>query len=453
MRRPTRTLLIAAALLIAALALRVVEVERTSYRPINDAGSYLTLASEVAHTGDYSTGHRPGSGAGGSRGPTAYFPPGFPYFLAAVDLITGNTAPRGGAIHAARISQAVLGTATVALIGLMALELFGEGVALIALALATIYPVFVELSGALVAENLMTALILAAAWTVLRARRSAHPYRWVAAAGGLTGLAVLTHVNSIVVAAPLAFAAWRVRRSWIGPALLVAATLLTTAPWIVRNAVELHRFVWVSDETGITLRGTYNSASAANSRVPYKWRLYYGIPGERSLIRRAGGLTEPQLSSRLESQAFHYIGDHPAAPLEVLYHNSLRLLELEGSFAWRASAYAQSLPRGIAEAGVVGFWILCLIALAGAFTHRMRAAPAWVWVIPLLLWLSVALVNAETPRFREPVDAFLILPAACALAPAPRALRRLARAPVGGERRTAVPAGVSELVEMVERLA
>ena len=449
MRRPTRTILIAAALLIVALVLRVVEVERTSYRPINDAGSYLTLASEVAHTGDYSTK----TGAGGTRGPTAYFPPGFPYFIAAVDLITGNTTSRGPAIRSARLSQAVLGTVTVALVGLLALELFGQAVALIALALAAIYPVLVELSGALVAENLMTALILAATWTVLRARRSAHPYRWVAAAGALTGLAALTHVNSIVVAAPLAFAAWQIRRSWIGPALLVAATLLTTAPWIVRNAVELHRFVWVSDETGITLRGTYNSASAANSRVPYKWRLYYGIPGEQSLIRRAGSLTEPQLSSRLESQAFHYIGDHPAAPLEVLYHNSLRLLELEGSFAWRASAYAQSIPRGIADAGVVAFWILCLMALAGAFTHRMRAAPAWVWVIPLLLWLSVALVNAETPRFREPIDAFLILPAACALAAAPRALRRLARAPVGGERRTSVPAGVSELVEMVERLA
>ena len=453
MRRPKRTILIAAALLIVALALRVVEVERTSYRPINDAGSYLTLASEIAHTGDYSTGHGPGSGAGGSRGPTAYFPPGFPYFLAAADLITGNTTRRGGAVHAARISQAVLGTATVALIGLVALELFGEAVALIALALATVYPVFVELSGALVAENLLTGLILAAVWTVLRARRSPHPYRWLAAGGVLTGLATLTHLNGIVILPPLAFAAWRARRGWIAPVLVLAAMVLTITPWTVRNAVELHRFVWVSDETGITLAGTYNAASAADPHVPYKWRLYYGIPGERNLIRRAGKLTEPELSSRLESQAFHYIGNHPFSPFAVLYHNSLRLLELEGTFAWRASAYAQSIPRGIADAGVIGFWILCLLALAGAFTHRMRAAPAWVWVIPLLLWLSVALVNAETPRFREPIDAFLILPAACALAAAPRALRRLAGSPVGGERRTAVPAGVSELVEMVERLA
>ena len=115
-----------AAILFGALVLRVAEVEGTSYRPINDAGSYLTLASEVAHTGDYSLSHNPGSGAGGTRGPTAYFAPGFPYFLALVDLLDGHETRRGAAIEPARISQAVLGTITVALIGLVALELFGE---------------------------------------------------------------------------------------------------------------------------------------------------------------------------------------------------------------------------------------------------------------------------------------------------------------------------------------
>ena len=453
MRRPTRTSLIAAALLVAALAIRVVEVASTSYRPINDAGSYLTLASEIAHTGGYPTSHRPGAGAGGTRGPSAYFPPAFPYLLAAVDLIDGNTSRRGGAVQPARFSQAVLGTVAVAFVGLVAGELFGDVVALIALGLAAFYPVLVELSAVLVAENLMATLILAATWAALRARRSQHPYRWIAATGVLAGLAALAHVNSLVVILPLAFAAWRARRRWIAPVLLVAAALLTISPWIVRNAVVLHRFVWITDETGITLRGTYNPASAAYGPVPYKWRIFYGIPGERPLIRQESRLTEPDLSARLERQAFDYIGAHPLAPLEVLYHNSLRLLELEGSFAWRKSAYAQGIPRGIADAGVAVFWILGALALAGAFTHRVRSVPAWVWAIPLLLWLSAALINAETPRFREPVDVFLILSAACAIAAAPRVVRRLARPPVGRERRPAIPAGPGQLVEVVERLA
>jgi 4-amino-4-deoxy-L-arabinose transferase-like glycosyltransferase len=456
-RRPTRTSLTAAALLIVALAVRVADVQATSYRPINDAGSYLTLASEIARTGDYSTSAQPGSGAGGTRGPSAYFPPAFPYFLAAVEEIGGNTTRRGGAVHPARLSQAALGTVTVGLVGLVAFELFDGAVALIALGLAAVYPVLVELSAVLVAENLMTALILAVTWTALRARRSAHPYRWIAASGVLTGLATLTHVNSAIVILPLGFAAWRARRHALAPVTVVAAAVLTITPWLVRDAIDLHRFIPVTDETGITLRGTYNPASAAYAPVPYKWRIFYGIPGERALVRQESRLTEPELSSRLERQALDYIGAHPLSPLEVAYHNSVRLLELEGEFAWRASAYAQGIPLGLADTGVICFWIVCLLAIAGAFTRRIRVAPAWIWAIPVLLWFSSALINAETPRFREPVDPFLILSAACALAAAPHAAQRAARAlqgaPVRRERGPVLPGRAGEPVELVQRLA
>ena len=66
-------------------------------------------------------------------------------------------------------------------------------VALIALSVAAVYPVLIELSGVLAAENLLTVLVLAAVWAALRARRSPHPIAWLAAAGVLTGLATLTH--------------------------------------------------------------------------------------------------------------------------------------------------------------------------------------------------------------------------------------------------------------------
>ena len=106
-----------------------------------------------------------------------------------------------------------------------------------------------------------------------------------------------------------------VARAAAAPAVLVAATVLTIAPWTIRNALDLHSFVPISDETGITLVGTYNSASAANPRVPYKWRFFAGIPGEHNRLGHAGRFTESQLSSKLTHQALDYIGDHPAAPL------------------------------------------------------------------------------------------------------------------------------------------
>ncbi len=419
---------IAGVLLLAALAIRIAEVQRTSYRPRNDAAFYLRLAAEIAHTGDYSSHDR---GAGNSRGPSAYFPPAYPYFLAAVDVLDGYRTPRGRAVQPARIANALLGTATVALVGLVALEAFGPTVGLIALGLAAIYPAFIELSAVLVAENLLTALVLAATYAALRAGYGPHPYAWIAAAGVLTGLAALAHENGLVLAIPLAIASWRAtNRTLIAPVVLVASALLTAVPWVIRDATDLHTFVPISDQGGITLAGTYNSVSAADHLIPYRWRLYLPEP-------HPSRLAEPALSSDQLSDALDYIGAHPQAPLDVGYHNLRRLLELEGSFAWEASTASIGLDRGTATVGVIGFWILCLLALAGAFTRVVRRAPGWLWLTPVLLALSVVLVNAETPRFREPVDAFLLLPAACAVATLAPGLRR---APVRRVRRSPLPA-------------
>jgi hypothetical protein len=221
-------------------------------------------------------------------------------------------------------------------------------------------------------------------------------------------------------------------------------------PWTIRNAVVMHSFIPVSDETGITLVGTYNVASAANSPVPYKWRIFYGIPGERALIHEASTLTEPEIGSKLQSQALHYISDHPFSPFVVAYHNTRRLFELHGSFAWQAAASSISLPISVARIGVISFWVLCLLALAGAFTKLVRTTPLWVWAVPALLVLSVVLVNVETPRFRAAVDPFLVLLASAAIA---TLVAKLRRAPVVSERRGPVTARPAQLVEMVERLA
>jgi hypothetical protein len=457
------------AILLLALGLRVGEIERTAYQPVFDAGSYLTLASEIAHSGDYLDSHRSGEGAGGTRGPTAYFPPAYPYLLAAVDLIDGHLTTRGAAVAPARYSQAALGTVTVALVGLVAYECFGPAVGLVALALAAVYPVFVELSAVLVAENLLTALMLAAVWAALRARRARGDGRrlgWVAVAGVLTGLAALAHVNGVVLIVPMLFAAWsalaapvasapagraaaaasgsgppalrlsrrrrRRVRSAVAVAVVVLAAVLTVAPWTIRNAIVMHRFIPISDETGITLVGTYNAASARDRLIPYKWRYYLAIPGDRHLLRRARFMTEPQLSSLLERQALRYTSRHPLSPLAASGHNLLRMLELEGSYAWRASAASIGLNAATARVGVVGFWIVCLLALGGIVASAGRGAPWWVWAVPVLFALSVLPVNAETPRFREPVDPFLLLLAAGALVRAGRliAARRGARTQV-----------------------
>jgi len=335
--------------------------------------------------------------------------------LAVADLIDGHASGHKPALHGERIEQALAGTAAVGLLGLVALELLGPTAALVAMALGAGYPVLIEQTGTLVAENLLVVLELAAVWTALRARGSRHPYRWIAATGVLIGLATLTHQNAILLVLPICAAVWSAGPRARGAALLVICTAAMIAPWTIRNAVELHRFVPVSDETGITLVGTYNLYSAAETTIPYKWRFFWKIPSDAHLVKTAGRYTEPQLDTRLQSQALDYVKRHPTAPLTAGWHNFVRMLELEGAPAWHASAEAVGLHTEVAHTGVIAFWAMAALALAGAFTRRARRVPGWVWAIPVLLALSVVFINVETPRFREPIEPFLVLLAACAV--------------------------------------
>ncbi|HET8976574.1 MAG TPA: glycosyltransferase family 39 protein [Solirubrobacteraceae bacterium] len=457
----------AGVILLVALGVRLGYNAAEPYHAINDAGTYNRMASMIATYGDYHVGDAPKSGAGGSRGPTAYFPPAFPYYLAIADLIDGHEAGGKSAVAPERVEMAVTGTIGVALLGLVALEAFGEGVALAAMGLAAVYPVFLETSGILAAENLVVPLQLAAAYAVLRAGRArgaGRAYGWIAATGILTGLAALAHQNAILYVIPFGIAAWLVvrrqdrgarprLRALSGPVVLVALTCLMIAPWTIRNAVQLHTFVPISDETGITLAGTYNPRSADDPQVPYKWHLFSHVPQLRHFARESNRDTEPQLSSHLTTAALDYITAHPLAPIAASADNTLRMFELEGTFAWHASTAALNIHEPWATIGVYSFYALCLMAIAGMFTRRARRAPWWLWLMPILWWISIVPINVETPRFREPIDPFLILLAAAAVAAAVDRLR-LGRAPVRRRRRSAELApDQTELIQMVQRLA
>jgi 4-amino-4-deoxy-L-arabinose transferase-like glycosyltransferase len=421
--RRTRQLLLAGAIVLLALLLRVTFVETTSFKSIDDAGTYNRLGAQIAQLGDYKPSTGFDSGAGGTHGPTAYFPPAYPYFVALVDIVDGHRTGGKTALLGIRLGGAVLGTIAVGLLGLAALEAFGAATALAAMALAAIYPVNISLAGTLVAENLLVVFMLASVWTALRARRSPHPMAWIVVTGVLAGLATLSHENAAIFVIPLAIAAasagkprWRSRV--LGALTLLVATAAMIAPWTIRNAVELHHFIPVADETGITVRGTYNEASASDQRLPYKWRFYWSIPQDAGVKHRAFHEKEVPLSGQLESRALHYIGRHPSAPLAVAWSNLRRMFELRGSYAWHQSAHAIGLHESDAQVGVIAFWVLCALAIAGLFTQAARRAPTWLWTLPILYALTIVFVNVETPRFREPIDAFLLLLAACAVSTA-----------------------------------
>jgi 4-amino-4-deoxy-L-arabinose transferase-like glycosyltransferase len=436
-RRPSRLGWIALLLIATALLIRLAYVEATpGYQLVHDARDYDTHARSIA------------AGEGYSKHllydrPTAFRPPGYPYFLGGVYRLAGvERAEAGRRIRAARIAQALVGTAAVALLGLLAAQLWGPRVGLLALALGAVYVPLILVGGSVMSEPLFVVLMLAALAAAVHHRGSVHRYRFAILAGVLGGLAILTRANALVLLGPLAFAAWdarpRLSRRALGPPVaLVVAALLTVAPWTARNAIVLDSFIPVSTQLGSALAGTYNDAARTDRENPASWRSVKRVPDYTHLLRQARETPEPVLERRLREASLDYIAEHPFYVFKVGWWSTLRMLDLAGRDWSRHTASTISVDRDWADAGVICFWIFALLALAGALTGRARRAPAFLWVVPALMFLSVVFLVVETPRYRSAIDPFVVLLAGLALTGGLARARRVR--PAGLRRRAAGP--------------
>ena len=428
------------ALVMLALVLRLLYVDATpGYQLRHDARDYELHAQSVAVGEGYSRHVAYGR-------PTAFRPPGYPYFLAGVYRVAGvERAPQPRRVHAARIAQAFVGTAVVALIGAVAVMLWGWGTGLAATALGAIYVPLITVGGAVMSEPLFAVAMLAALLAALVHRRSPHRYRFAILSGVLAGLAVLTRANGIVLLVPLAFAVWdgRPRRAWpsVGPALaLLAAAVLTVTPWTIRNATQLHAFVPVSTQLGSSLAGTYNDAARTDPDDPGAWRSVKHVPEYAALWRQVRTTPEAVLDKRLRAASWRYIGDHPSYVAVVGFWNTLRMLDLDGQRRWRATAATITVDSRWADRGVRCFWLFALLALAGAATRAARRTPLFVWAIPVLLFASVVFLAVETPRYRTALDPFVVLLAAVAVTTALRTgAERVGRPPPAARRASGRP--------------
>jgi 4-amino-4-deoxy-L-arabinose transferase-like glycosyltransferase len=400
-------------LLAVALLLRLGFIAVTAdYVPAHDDRRYARLACSIAVAGQYSLRTpdttRAGCGAmpRGANEPTAFRPPGYSFFLAGV-LAAGPLIP-GDFWTDGRVVNAVLGTLVVALVGVIALQVWGRRIAIAAVALAAVDMPLILVGGSLLSETLFVTLVLAAVAVALRSRTARRRTRWAAAAGVLVGLAALTRPTGLVLLVPLGMAAaTRPRRPSAAIALVVAA-VVTIAPWTIRNAVQMRAFIPVADQLGSWLAGTYNEQARRDPVHPAASQVR--VREFRPLDR----LDEAPRQRELTRRALAYAADHPDYVPEVLLHNTLRMLNLEGAGWWRAQGESIGMPRWAADAGAYVFWALALLALLGALTAGARRAPPWLWLVPLLLFGAVIVAGSEI-RYRAPVEPFIVLLAALAI--------------------------------------
>jgi 4-amino-4-deoxy-L-arabinose transferase-like glycosyltransferase len=421
----------AVAIVALSLVLRIAYVNSTpDYVVRHDARDYDVHAISIAEGQGFSKTLAYGR-------PTAFRPPGYPYFLGAVyHVFNVERAPNAHRWRVARIAQAFVGAAVVALVGVLAAQLWGPIVALVALAIAAIYVPFITVGGAIMSEPLYDAFMLASLAAALAFRRSRHRYRYALLAGVLGGLATLTRAQAMILLIPLAIAVcdgrpWRSRAAIGPPLVLLVAAALTIAPWTIRNAVELHAFVPVSTQLGSALAGTYNDSARADTQNPAAWQGLKHIPDYGYLFRRVREIPEATLEKDLRKASERYIRAHPFYVAKVGWWNTRRMLDLAGQRRSRATAATITIDHPWADRGVLCFWIISALALAGALAGVARGTPWWVWAFPALMFLGVVFLVVETPRYRTPIDPFLLLLAAATVVAAVGRVVAGRRAPAG----------------------
>jgi 4-amino-4-deoxy-L-arabinose transferase-like glycosyltransferase len=257
-----------AAILLLGLGLRIDDAWQ-GRAPVYDAAAYARVAANLE------------KGDGFTLGPTATQPatnysPGLPLLAASLYKLTGGTHERF-----ARIVLALIGSLAILFTYLIARRLSGPLAGLIGAAAMAVYPALLEYQGMLMSEPLAATLLSGAVLSMLWAdgagpgipARGSYRERWLVP-GLLLGALALTRPEYMAISLPVAVVVFarRGRESWrpcLGQAaIMILGLALVIAPWAVRNAVALDRFVPISTGGGqVLFAGSYTPSGGDPEKV------------------------------------------------------------------------------------------------------------------------------------------------------------------------------------------
>lgn len=353
-----------------------------------DARAYHQLAVNLVQRHDYVTDADPPHRL---DVPYATRPPLTPWLLAAAYLVSGPS------WRAGQLVMVVVGAAGCGPTFVLGCELFGLQIGLVAGLTAALYPFFVFLSAFPLTENLGIVLYVWLTILLLKVRER-HRLRDALAAGIVLGVAALNK-PTVLGAAPL-FLGWILLTSEGGvkqavplALLLLAATLATLAPWTVRNYLRLGAVFPVTTQTGAALymangfHAEYPISLLENGATGWYDRPGSGLPVD--------GLSPFEADRKHARTALRFIRDHPGKFVEQAFRR-VRIF-------WRVYPHpADELSWGIVE----------VLSAIGVFMTRR----AWRRLIPVYLLIlqtaTIPILFPSVPRYRAPIEPFLIILAA-----------------------------------------
>jgi hypothetical protein len=412
-----------------ALAVRIafVAVVDPDVPRIGDASAYHLLADGLARGDGYI---RPFDDLLlGRVRPTAEYPPLFPALLATPARLGIDT------VDGQRMFTALVGAATVALVGLLGRRAGGPAAGVVAAGLAAVYPMLFLSEAILMAEALYAPLVAGVLLLAYRAHDAGTTGRY-AALGAAVGLATLARAEGlllgVVVLAGLAASTRGSHLREAGVALAVAGAVV--APWTVRNAIRFDAFVPVSNNVATLVDGANCDATYGGPQLGL-WRENFSQLGDRARALPQAtacfegfdvadpAFDEAAVARRHRRDGLDYARDHVRSLPKVA---AVRVLRTWGLYAPRQQVDFESLegrPRSWQMRGTVMYWALLPLAIGGAIVLRRRRTYVWPLAATALTVTLVAAATYGQQRFRVAAEPAIVVCAAVALVEAARGAR------------------------------
>jgi 4-amino-4-deoxy-L-arabinose transferase-like glycosyltransferase len=329
-----------AAILLLGLALRV-DYAWEGREPVFDAVAYSRLAANLEAGEGFTVGEA-------ATQPSSNYSPGLPLLVAGLYELCGGEDER-----LARLILALIGSLAVPFAYLIGRRLSGPGAGLIGAGAVAIYPALLEYQGMLMSEPLAATLLSGAILAMFWAGDAGRPARWLLP-GVLLGAVALTRPEYLGVAVLLGLVVlgrglgdeWRV--SLTNAAIMLAGVLLVVAPWTIRNAVALDRFVPISTGGGqVLFAGSYLPSDGDPERVG------------REVLERHPGLTRRLAAEYAPRVGFSQPpGNNPTQARRTAVNDVLERVRLEQILAALAAQRYPELEtdRALARMGRERLW-------------------------------------------------------------------------------------------------
>ncbi len=313
-----------------------------------------------------------------------------------------------GSVMAQRITNCLLGTLAVVLIGLFARRLAGAAAGIAAAVLAAGNPNLWMNDAVVMSETISTVLIVALLWAAVDLRRSPTVLR-AALTGALCGLTILARAEIglflpfLVVPAICLARDLRWRDRVLRSILAVVVALAVVAPWTAWNATQFEESVLISTNDGTTLLGS-NCHDTWSTGLVGAWYIQCVVDFNEAERTEERGLDASQVSVLQREAAIEHVRADPGRLPAVVF------ARLGRTFGWWEAdqqVYAnqgEGRPEWASWTGYATFWVLAPVAVAGAVVLRRRGAD----LLPAFACLATVLVVSATfygiSRFRLPLD-------------------------------------------------